>query len=126
ILTHGEAVGLPEGIMGNSEVGHLSIGSGRIVYMDLTKISKFATEDGFHTCKDLQRIAKNTIGAIHVLGLVSDGGVHSHIEHLFALIDSFAKISKEKPVFVHIVTDGRDTPPNSGIQYIKQLQKKVD
>lgn len=126
ILTHGKAVGLPDGVMGNSEVGHLSIGSGRVIYMELTKITKFAEEQGFNAHAEVKRLAKNSIGAIHLLGLVSDGGVHSHIEHLKGLIDSIYKISKEKPVFVHVITDGRDTPPNSGLQYVRELQETVD
>lgn len=126
IRTHGEAVGLPDGVMGNSEVGHLSIGSGRIVYMDLTKITKFAEEGGFSTHAEVKRLAKDPVGAVHLLGLVSDGGVHSHIDHVKALISSIYKISKEKPVFIHVITDGRDTPPNSGLRFVRDLQKTVD
>lgn len=126
LITHGREVGLPDGIMGNSEVGHLNIGSGRIIYQDLSKISKFSKEIGFDSLPDLQRIIKNPTGAFHIIGLLSDGGVHSHIEHLFSLIDSAQKISKEKPVFIHIITDGRDTSPKSGIRFAKELQKKVD
>ncbi len=122
----GESVGLPEGVMGNSEVGHMSIGAGRIVYQELTRITKFAAEKGFETLPAIQKLAKNPTGALHLIGLLSDGGVHSHEDHLFALLKSLSSISKEKPIFIHAILDGRDTPPKSGIEYIKKLQKIVD
>lgn len=122
----GEAVGLPEGIMGNSEVGHLNLGAGRVVYQELTRINKFIREKGFHTLPDIQRVAQNPKGALHFIGLLSDGGVHSDQKHLLELIASVQKLSKEKPIFIHVITDGRDTPPKSGIDFVKQLQIKVD
>ena len=122
----GEAVGLPEGVMGNSEVGHLNLGAGRVVYQELTKINKFIREKGFHTLPDIQRVAQNPKGALHFIGLLSDCGVHSDQAHLVEMIKSIQKISKDKPIFIHIITDGRDTPPKSGVDYIKNLQKFVD
>jgi 2,3-bisphosphoglycerate-independent phosphoglycerate mutase len=122
----GEAVGLPDGVMGNSEVGHLNLGAGRVVYQELTRINKFIKEKGFQTLPDIQRLAKNPKGALHFIGLLSDGGVHSEQKHLMELISSVQKISKDKPIFIHVITDGRDTPPKSGIDYVKLLQSKVD
>ncbi len=126
IKNSGEDVGLPEGIMGNSEVGHLNLGAGRVVYQDLTKINKYLRDKGFESLPDLQRIAKNPKGAIHLLGLLSDGGVHSHIDHLVAFLKAIQKIAMDKPVFIHVITDGRDTPPKSGVEYIQALQKTVE
>lgn len=122
----GEAVGLPEGIMGNSEVGHLNLGAGRVVYQELTRINKFIREKGFHTLADIQRVAKNPVGALHFIGLLSDGGVHSDQAHLLKLIESARTLSKDKPIFIHAIMDGRDTPPKSGIDFIKNLQSQVD
>lgn len=122
----GEAVGLPDGIMGNSEVGHLNLGAGRVVYQELTRINKFIREKGFHTLADIQRVAQNPKGALHFIGLLSDGGVHSDQTHLLKLIESVQKLSPDKPIFIHIITDGRDTPPKSGIDYVKNLQKHID
>jgi 2,3-bisphosphoglycerate-independent phosphoglycerate mutase len=122
----GEEVGLPDGIMGNSEVGHLNLGAGRVVYQELTRINKFIREKGFETLPDIQRVAKNPKGALHFIGLLSDGGVHSDQKHLLELISSVQKIAKDKPVFIHVITDGRDTPPKSGIDFVKYLQAKVD
>lgn len=126
LLNSGESVGLPEGVMGNSEVGHLNLGAGRVVYQDLTKINKFIREKGFETLPDIQRVAKNPKGALHFIGLLSDGGVHSEQTHLLKLLEAIQNISKEKPVFIHIITDGRDTPPKSGATYIQTLQQQVD
>lgn len=121
----GLAVGLPEGQMGNSEVGHLNIGAGRIVYQELTKITK-AIEDGdfFENEVFLEAInhAKENDGALHIFGLLSDGGVHSHIDHMKALI----KMAKEKGLsnlFLHCFMDGRDVPPTSGIEYVKEIEE---
>lgn len=122
----GESVGLPEGVMGNSEVGHLNLGSGRVVYQELTKITKFSREKGFSSLRTIQDLAKNQRGALHLIGLVSDGGVHSHIHHLYDLLTSVSSLSKEKPIFIHAITDGRDTPPKSGAGYLSELQKFVD
>ena len=124
----GMDVGLPDGQMGNSEVGHLNIGAGRIVYQELTRITK-SIQDGdfFSNPAFLSAVAyaKQHGGKLHLMGLLSDGGVHSHIEHLFALID-FAKQQGLSNVFVHCLMDGRDTPPTSGIEYVKQLQAHMD
>lgn len=122
----GESVGLPDGIMGNSEVGHLNLGAGRVVYQELTRINKFIREKGFHTLPDIQRVAQNPKGALHFIGLLSDGGVHSDQNHLLKLIEAVQKISPDKPIFIHIITDGRDTPPKSGIDYVKNLQRHID
>ena len=118
IHTYGKHVGLPDGQMGNSEVGHMTIGSGRVLYQDLVKINIAIEED---TLKD-NEIIKNTIdtsNSIHLLGLISDGGVHSHIDHIIAL----AKIAKNKnkKVFIHIITDGRDVAPDCSSKYVQQL-----
>ncbi|WP_320034983.1 2,3-bisphosphoglycerate-independent phosphoglycerate mutase [Halarcobacter sp.] len=118
IHTYGKYVGLPDGQMGNSEVGHMTIGSGRVLYQDLVKINMAIEND---TLKD-NEIIKSTIDSsnnIHLIGLLSDGGVHSHIEHIIAL----AKIAKtnNKKVFIHAITDGRDVAPNCAAKYIKQI-----
>ncbi len=127
IGTSGMAVGLPDGQMGNSEVGHLNIGAGRIVYQDLTRISK-AIEDGdfFTNPVLLDCIAKTRAagGRLHLAGLLSDGGVHSHNTHLYALLE-LAKREGLNDVFVHCLLDGRDTPPKSGGDYLAQLEAKI-
>jgi 2,3-bisphosphoglycerate-independent phosphoglycerate mutase len=124
----GEAVGLPAGQMGNSEVGHLNIGAGRIVYQDLTRISKAISNGEFfnnpvliNACKNTK---KNPKSSLHLMGLLSDGGVHSHIEHLFALVDLANKI-KVKNLYIHCFLDGRDVPPKSAITYIEKLEAKL-
>ncbi len=119
LIASGEAVGLPEGQMGNSEVGHLNIGAGRIVYQDLTRISKAIKDKSFFENKVLTDAAKKG-DRLHLMGLVSDGGVHSHIEHLFALVE-LAKRNNVKRCFIHCFLDGRDTPPTSGAKYLNQL-----
>lgn len=122
----GEAVGLPAGQMGNSEVGHLNIGAGRVVLQDLKRITKsiqdgdfFENEVLINACK----AAKN--GNLHLMGLVSDGGVHTHINHIFALLE-LAKQQELDNVFVHCFTDGRDTSPDSGAGFVGALQEKMD
>ena len=123
----GEAVGLPEGQMGNSEVGHLNIGAGRVVYQELTRITKEIREGEFFTNPVLVSAveqAKTNDSALHLMGLVSDGGVHSHINHLYALLE-LAKRNDLKKVYVHAFLDGRDVPPSSGIEYIKALEEKI-
>ncbi len=123
----GEAVGLPEGQMGNSEVGHLNIGAGRVVYQELTRITKEIREGEFFTNPVLVNAveqAKANDSALHLMGLVSDGGVHSHINHLYALLE-LAKRNDLKKVYVHAFLDGRDVPPSSGIEYIKALEEKI-
>ena len=121
----GLSVGLPDGQMGNSEVGHLNIGAGRIVYQDLTRISKNIEVGTFLDNSALLSAAlhvKKNNSALHLMGLVSDGGVHSHISHIFALIDLAHKHSIEK-LYIHCFLDGRDVPPRSALLYIKQLEE---
>jgi 2,3-bisphosphoglycerate-independent phosphoglycerate mutase len=124
----GLAVGLPEGQMGNSEVGHLNIGAGRVVYQELTKITK-SIEDGdfFNKEEFLKAIenAKNNNSKLHLMGLVSDGGVHSHNTHLYALLELCAR-EKFDRVYVHAFLDGRDVPPTIGKQHLSELQHKID
>ena len=127
IYTSGLHVGLPEGQMGNSEVGHTNIGAGRIVYQELTRITK-AIEDGdFFSNQELiaaiENCKKNN-SKLHILGLVSDGGVHSHIRHLYGLLE-LAKRRDFEDVYVHCFLDGRDTPPASAEGYIVKLQEKM-
>ena len=123
----GRAVGLPEGQMGNSEVGHLNIGAGRIVYQELTRITK-AIEDGnfFENPALMQAMVhcKKNHSALHLYGLLSDGGVHSHNTHLSALL-RMAKENDLEQVFVHVFLDGRDTPPTSGVEFTAQLEEKM-
>lgn len=124
----GEAVGLPEGQMGNSEVGHLNIGAGRIVYQDLTRISKSIREGEFfknETLVEAIQNAKKNNKKLHLYGLVSDGGVHSHIEHIFAMLD-LAKQEGLDEVYIHGFMDGRDVAPDSGRKFIKDLIAKID
>ena len=120
-------VGLPDGQMGNSEVGHLNIGAGRIVYQELTRITK-DIEDGVFFEKEPLLWAMNSVkengGALHLMGLLSDGGVHSHNTHLYALLEMAKKQGLEK-VYVHCLMDGRDVPPTSGIEFVKQLCEKI-
>ncbi len=124
----GMAVGLPEGQMGNSEVGHLNMGAGRIVYQELTRITK-AIEDGdFFTNEAFVKAVANCKengSDLHLLGLLSDGGVHSHIEHLYGLLE-LAKREGVTNVYVHAFLDGRDTAPASGKGFLEQLQAKMD
>ncbi|MGI6114817.1 2,3-bisphosphoglycerate-independent phosphoglycerate mutase [Clostridiaceae bacterium] len=123
----GMDVGLPDGQMGNSEVGHLNIGAGRIVYQELTRITKsIADGDFFEKAEFLDLIAKvkQNGGKLHLMGLISDGGVHSHNEHLYALIE-LAKRAGLDQVYVHCFMDGRDVPPSSGKDYIEQLEEKM-
>lgn len=123
----GEAVGLPEGQMGNSEVGHLNIGAGRVVYQPLVEISKDVREGTFYKKPMLIEAfqkAKTSGNSIHFAGLVSDGGVHSHITHLYGLLQ-MAKEYKLEKVYIHAFLDGRDTPPKSGINFLKALEEKI-
>ncbi len=123
----GEAVGLPRGQMGNSEVGHTNIGAGRTVYQSLELInSKIRDKSFFENEEFLSAInhAKSNNSKIHLIGLLSDGGVHSHINHLFSLLE-LMKMEKVKEVYIHIFTDGRDVSPTSGIKYIEALEKKI-
>lgn len=123
----GLAVGLPDGQMGNSEVGHLNIGAGRVVYQELTRINK-AIEDGSLAANPVLDAAIDAAvasgGAVHFMGLVSDGGVHSHIDHLFALLD-LASARGAQRILVHAFLDGRDVPPESGAGYLDRLQRRM-
>jgi 2,3-bisphosphoglycerate-independent phosphoglycerate mutase len=125
IHTSGPFVGLPEGQMGNSEVGHLNIGAGRIVQMDITRVDQLiATGQLFHQPHLLDAMDRGRGHQLHLIGLLSDGGVHSHIEHLFALL-RMARENQVSRVFVHCFMDGRDTPPESGIDFLRQLEHKM-
>jgi len=128
LVTHGEEVGLPSGQMGNSEVGHLNIGAGRIVYQELLRINnavKDKTLDDNSILKEAMVYAKANDKPIHLMGLVSDGGVHSHIEHIKGLCDILNNNGLEK-VYIHAFTDGRDTDPNGGLGYLKDLQNHLE
>ena len=127
MYTSGLKVGLPDGQMGNSEVGHTNIGAGRIVYQELTKITKSIEDGDFFTIPEFTEAIENCKkynSKLHILGLVSDGGVHSHIRHLFGLLE-MAKRRDFENVFVHCFLDGRDTPPASGEGYLIQLEEKM-
>lgn len=127
IKTSGMAVGLPDGQMGNSEVGHLNLGAGRIVYQDLTRISKSIQDGDFFTNKTLLECiskVKTSGGRLHLFGLLSDGGVHSYNGHLYALLE-LAKREGIRDVFIHCLLDGRDTPPQSGATYLSQLETEI-
>jgi len=127
LVCSGEAVGLPEGQMGNSEVGHLNIGAGRVVYQELTRISKSIRDGDFFTNPVLtavMRTVKKNGSALHLMGLVSDGGVHSHSEHLYGLLE-MAKKNDIATVYIHAFLDGRDVPPSSALEYIDALEKKA-
>ena len=127
IYTSGLNVGLPDGQMGNSEVGHPNIGAGRIVYQELTKITKSIEDGDFFTIPEFTEAIENCRkynSNLHILGLVSDGGVHSHIRHLYGLLE-MAKRRDFENVFVHCFLDGRDTPPASAEGYIAELEEKM-
>lgn len=126
IRTDGPYVGLPDGQMGNSEVGHLNIGSGRIVQMDITRIDELIRSGRLGENPALKGAMAHARGrALHLLGLVSDGGVHSQASHLCALLEVAGDAGLER-VFVHAFTDGRDTPPTSGIGHLRDLQRRID
>jgi 2,3-bisphosphoglycerate-independent phosphoglycerate mutase len=127
LQTYGEAVGLPEGQMGNSEVGHMNLGAGRIVYQELQRINKSITDGLLQNNKTLVHTfehAKKNNTALHLIGLVSNGGVHSHINHLKALC-RYAKAYGLEKVFIHCFMDGRDCAPDSGYQFIKELEESI-
>ena len=128
LITCGEAVGLPEGQMGNSEVGHLNLGAGRIVYQELQRINVAIKDGSFMKNKMLLetiQTAKKNNKPLHLLGLVSNGGVHSHINHIKAIIDVCHQ-QQLKDVFIHAFTDGRDTDPRSGLGFITELQQHLN
>ena len=127
LLTNGENVGLPKGQMGNSEVGHLNIGAGRIVYQDLAKINIACANNSIAAMENLKKTfqyVKENNKALHLIGLVSDGGIHSHQNHLYKICE-LANKAELKNVFIHAFTDGRDTDPKSGKRFIKKLEKKL-
>lgn len=127
ITASGLGVGLPEGQMGNSEVGHLNLGAGRVVYQELTRITKSIEDGDFFENPALLSGIRSAIesgGALHLMGLLSDGGVHSHECHLYALLN-LAKKQGLKRVYVHCLMDGRDTAPDSGIGHIKSLEARM-
>ncbi len=127
IKTSGLDVGLPDGQMGNSEVGHTNIGAGRIVYQELTKITKSIEDGDFFSIPELTKAIENckkNNSKLHIMGLLSDGGVHSHIRHLYGLLE-LAKRKDFEEVYVHCFLDGRDTAPASGESYITELEKKM-
>ena len=125
IHTSGPSVGLPEGQMGNSEVGHLNIGAGRIVHMDMTRIDLLVAQKAMGNVPLFkQAMERGRQRSLHLLGLISDGGVHSHLNHLYALLEVAAQ-ERVQNVFVHCFMDGRDTPPHNGREYLQQLQRKM-
>jgi len=124
----GEAVGLPEGQMGNSEVGHLNLGAGRIVYQSLTRVNIAVRENTLIKNEVIQKAikhAKKNKSKVHIMGLLSDGGVHSHIKHILYLVEKIVEAGV-KEVVVHAYLDGRDTPPKSALTYLKELQETID
>ena len=128
LVASGEEVGLPRGQMGNSEVGHTNIGAGRIVYQSLEFINnKIKTKEFFNNDKLLEVInyTKEKDSNLHIMGLLSDGGIHSSIDHLFAMLD-MCKINNVSNVYLHVFTDGRDTMPDDGIKYIHALNEKLN
>src|SRR6266480_2574273 len=128
LVTCGEAVGLPEGQMGNSEVGHLNLGAGRIVYQELERINVAISDGSFAKNEGLLnsiRYAKTNNKSLHLIGLVSNGGVHSHINHLKKIID-ICNSEGLKNIFIHAFTDGRDCDPKSGLGFITELQQHLN
>ena len=127
LTASGQLVGLPKGQMGNSEVGHMNIGAGRIVYQDLAKITKSIEDGDFFSIPEFTKAVENCKehnSKLHLIGLVSDGGVHSHNRHLYGLLE-MAKRKGFEDVYVHCFMDGRDTPPASGENYIIELEEKM-
>jgi len=127
LKTDSNAVGLPKNTMGGSEVGHFTMGAGRIVYQSLEEINQSIKEGEFYKLKKLKKaaeICRKNNSALHLLGMISDQGVHSHINHLFALLE-FAKKEKLKKVYIHAITDGRDVEERSAEKFIKQINKKI-
>ncbi|MGF1924428.1 MAG: 2,3-bisphosphoglycerate-independent phosphoglycerate mutase [Bacteroidia bacterium] len=127
LAASGEAVGLPDGQMGNSEVGHMNLGAGRVVYQELGRINKAIKDHSFHeneTLVDAFNYAKTNKKNVHFIGLVSDGGVHAHLNHLKALCDA-ANENGLRDVFIHAFLDGRDTDPNAGLGYISELSEHL-
>jgi len=129
LLAAGEAVGLPHEEDGNSEVGHINLGAGRIVIQDLTRINKEIQSYDFEKNKELNNVIQHVQKKqtnLHLLGLVSDSGVHASISHLKAIIDSISKQKIVTPTFVHLFTDGRDSPPQSGKHFLSEIQAYLE
>tara|TARA_B100000768_G_C11280341_1_gene378219 strand:- start:1441 stop:2940 length:1500 start_codon:yes stop_codon:yes gene_type:complete len=127
LTTFGESVGLPKGQMGNSEVGHINLGAGRIVNQELAKINLAFTENSFQNQKNLKNCLESvqkSNNKLHLIGLLSDGGVHSHINHLEGILD-ICEQKKIKKIYIHVFTDGRDVDPKSGLKFIKRLNNKI-
>jgi 2,3-bisphosphoglycerate-independent phosphoglycerate mutase len=127
IETSGRYVGLPDGIMGNSEVGHMNIGAGRIVKQDLVRINDAILSDQLHNNSKLQAIfkhVKNNDSTLHLIGLISDGGVHSHLDQTQYILDAARDFNVER-ITLHVITDGRDTSPTSGIDFARQLEAYI-
>ncbi len=127
LIPFGEAVGLPEGQMGNSEVGHLNIGAGRVVYQDLVRINRAIKDGSFNqnpVLVDALTYAKQQDVSVHLIGLMGDGGVHSLSSHMMAMCD-MATAASVKKVFVHAITDGRDTDPHSGLEFVKEVNEHI-
>src|SRR3977135_2406046 len=126
IHTSGRFVGLPQGQMGNSEVGHLNIGAGRVVYMDVTRIDMMISSGEFFRHPVLLDAMKHAREShLHLMGLLSNGGVHAQNTHLYALL-KMAKQEHVNQVFIHCFTDGRDTPPESGAGFLEELQREIE
>ena len=129
IKTSGEDVGLPDGVMGNSEVGHQNIGAGRIVDQELMRITRLIRDGSFFENPVLNGAidhARERGSTVHVLGLVSDGGVHSHIDHIISVLDLCARRGLEPAqVAVHVITDGRDTSPQLGLRFVETLEAAI-
>ena len=123
----GEYVGLPEGQMGNSEVGHLNIGAGRVVYQSLSRVNNAIQDRSFFDRQAMNHLAghvKKHDSSLHIMGLVSDGGIHSHIKHMYAIVE-FAKLHGIEKVYIHAFTDGRDCDPKSGAGFLKETEEKL-
>ncbi|MCZ2101056.1 MAG: 2,3-bisphosphoglycerate-independent phosphoglycerate mutase [Chitinophagales bacterium] len=129
LITYGENVGLPDGQMGNSEVGHMNIGAGRVVYQELARINKAVREKAIDRDPVLNAAisyARSHTKRIHLMGLVSDGGVHAHIDHLLGLCDMLQPYQEDLSVYIHAFMDGRDTDPRSGVQYLSQVNTAIE
>jgi 2,3-bisphosphoglycerate-independent phosphoglycerate mutase len=127
VETSGEAVGLPAGQMGNSEVGHMTMGAGRVILQDMTRISTAFEEGAMETnprIQDALAAVERSGGTLHLMGLLSDGGVHSHQEHLYAILAGCKR--RDIPTAVHVFLDGRDTPPRSGLGYLRELLPHIE
>lgn len=124
LISFGPSVGLPEGQFGNSEVGHIHLGAGRVVWQDLGRISRSIEDQSILQNKTILELVDYCLGQrkdLHLIGLLSDGGVHSHIDHLYGMLEALERLGLKK-IFIHAILDGRDTDPRAGIKYVKELQ----